>query len=208
MYQRIAAFILVAVALVLVGIPVFLTSNGQQPMPVPGGLRTYGTGTPTPTPTPPNLFTGITNGTARSNFDGSVGESFTTGIGVTPTVAQMCRWKISGNSQTHTVYLVDDLDNTVLASVSVDMSTGSAGSWVCTALGSPFTLSATHNYSIMSGESNGGDQWYNDDSTIGGIYTGISGGDSVFDPHVPPTGVSSSTLYPAIYVPVNAVLTP
>jgi hypothetical protein len=50
-----------------------------------------------------------TLGTPRSDFTGYVGFYFDT-AGNTPTVTQLCRWKIAGNSQTHALYLFKYVD--------------------------------------------------------------------------------------------------
>lgn len=152
----------------------------------------------------PNLYTGVTNGTLRNNYTGSVGSSFRYTAG-SVTVDALCRWKVSGNSQTHTLYLVNVSVFAIISSVSVDMSTGSAGTWICTNLGSPQSLTVGTTYGILSTETNGGDQWYDDDSTVGGVFTNVVQDSSIFDA-TPPVGTGGHSAAPAIYVPVNAVV--
>jgi type IV secretory pathway VirB6-like protein len=128
-----------------------------------------------------------------------------------PTITHLSRWKRAGNSQTHTLYLIRVTGGfTIVDSVSVDMATGSDGSWVSTALGSPFTLSsAAVVYGIMSSEINGGDGWYNDDTSIGGLYSAdFSAQGSIYDTNTPPTSSTLNTSGLFTFVPVNAVLTP
>jgi hypothetical protein len=69
------------------------------------------------------------------------------------------RWKNTGNSGTHTVRIVRASDSVVMATATVDVSGGSAGSYVYTQLGSAATLASGVPYYLVSMESNGGDQW-------------------------------------------------
>jgi hypothetical protein len=157
----------------------------------------------------PNLLTGITNGTARNDFDTCAGVQWLTGAGGgQPTITHLSRWKIAGNSLTHTIYLCIAAPFSIVTSVSVNMSTGSAGSYVSTALGSPYTVIASTLYAIMSTETNGGDQWYNSDTTVGGIYSGFSISGAVYDPNNPPITTNLFASGSFTFVPVNAVLTP
>lgn len=100
--------------------------------------------------------------TLRNDFDGCVGGFFTVGAS-SITISQLGRWKISGNSQTHTVSIKAN-DGTLIASAIVDMSTGSTGTFVYTSI-SDTVLSASTTYNILCSEVNGGDQW-NDQNGI------------------------------------------
>jgi hypothetical protein len=93
--------------------------------------------------------------TTRSDFGGQLGFKFTVG-GSNITISELGRWKISGNSQTHTVYILDNAGSVV---VSASISGGSAGGFVYTTIADT-TLSASTVYYCMSSETNGGDQWY------------------------------------------------
>lgn len=108
------------------------------------------------------FVTSFTPGTLRNDFSGCVGYSFTVG-GAGLTVNFLGRWKVAGNSQTHTVRIMSAI-NTTIASASVDMSTGSAGTFVYTAI-TPLSLSASTKYWIFSSETDTLDQWYDKDNT-------------------------------------------
>jgi hypothetical protein len=157
------------------------------------------------------LITGITNGAATNSFGVSnfaIGFTWLNGS-VTPTITHLSRWKIAGNTQVHNVYLATSSPFVILGTVSVDMSTGSAGSWVSTALGSPVTLVALTQYALMSAEVNGGDQWYDDTTTIGGADSSVSAiSGSCFSVDDPPTAEFLHANGSFTYVPVNAVITP
>lgn len=99
-----------------------------------------------------------TLGSLRSNYTGQVGFKIT--MIETVDVTHLGRWRVSGNSQTHTLRIVRASDNSVLGSVSYDASAGTVGAFNYVALGSPVTLSSGQAYYITSEESNGGDQWY------------------------------------------------
>lgn len=109
------------------------------------------------------FITGQTTGSPRNNFDGCVGFKFTVG-GSSITVTDLGRWKISGNSQTHTVKIVAT-DGTVIVSASIDVSGGTDGTYVYASV-SPTVLSASTAYVLLSEEFNGGDQWYDNNCTI------------------------------------------
>lgn len=103
-------------------------------------------------------------GSALNNFTGGVGFKF---LCTAPlTVTSLGRWKIAGNSQTHTVRIRNS-SGTSVASVSVDLSGGSAGAFNYADLLTPYVLTPGQTYYILSDETNGGDQWYND--TGGGV---------------------------------------
>ena len=67
---------------------------------------------------------------------------------------------IAGNSQTHTVQLVNAATSAVVASASVNMAGCTAGGFVYTPLGSAVALSAGASYYLASQEANGGDSWF------------------------------------------------
>lgn len=118
----------------------------------------------------PYVLTQTLSGNVRSDFTGYLGFSFDTGAN-TPTVSHLGRWKHSGNNQTHNLYLykfVDGVGGDVqIATVSVDMTTGSDSTFVYTALGSPVVLLASNRYYVISQEVNGGpDDWLDQDGTL------------------------------------------
>ncbi len=111
----------------------------------------------------PYVLTVTPSATVLNNFSGCIGFKFNTPSGVTPTVTQLGRWKIAGNSGTHSVKLYNS--GGVVRTASVDLTTGSSGSYVYAPI-TPITLSASTAYWILSEETNGGDQWYDGDTTI------------------------------------------
>jgi hypothetical protein len=73
-------------------------------------------------------------------------------VGASPVqVTQLGRWVFAGNSQTHTVYLLDSNQNTV-ASVTVATSGATTGQFVYASLSVPVTLSANSTYYLVSTE--------------------------------------------------------
>lgn len=162
--------------------------------------------TPTPTPSTPYVLT-QTLGTLRNNFSGCVGMDVA--VTANNTVTDLGRWKISGNSGTHLLVLALDTGGgtgTVLQTCSVDLTTGSAASYVYCSI-TPQAISSGSQYFILSEEVSGGDQWYNIDTLItsktagigtiqdGGGATGGGCASGFFNGGVPGTD--------AIFVPVN-----
>jgi len=74
-------------------------------------------------------------------------------------VYELGRWVAAGNSQTHTVYLVDTNKNNV-ASVEVNTSGAASGQYVYGHLPFPVMLSANTTYYLISTENSGGDTFY------------------------------------------------
>src|SRR6185369_13799083 len=112
------------------------------------------------------FVTSTTPGAARNDFVGWLGMKIT--VGASPvTVTALGRYMLSGNSQTHTVKLVNASTGLDVAggSVSLSMSGGTAGQFKYATLGSSVTLAANTAYYLVSQEFPGGDQWY-DDTTV------------------------------------------
>lgn len=109
--------------------------------------------------------TNVMTGTARNDFAGCAGVDFTPSSDIT--VTSLGRWVISGNSLTHTIYILDyTTPFTLSISGVVDTSGATPGQYVYVSV-SPTVLTSGHKYSIISSETNGGDQFYNDtDTTI------------------------------------------
>jgi hypothetical protein len=113
------------------------------------------------------LVANMTLGTLRNNYSGWVG--FALKVGSTPLVVSgLGRIAVAGNSQTHTVKLVD-------ATTGADVSNGSAsvapwnatpGTMAYAALPAPVTLNANQTYYLVTRETAGGDRWYDFDSTV------------------------------------------
>ncbi|MBV9743388.1 MAG: immunoglobulin domain-containing protein, partial [Acidobacteriia bacterium] len=114
-----------------------------------------------------NLVTQNTPGTLRNNFGGWVGMSIT--VGPAPmVVTSLGRMVVAGNSGSHMVKIVDASTGNDLAggSTQVNTTTGQAGSFVYAALASPVTLNANGTYYIVSLETSGQDQWYDNNTTL------------------------------------------
>ncbi len=107
-----------------------------------------------------SFATAITTGDLRNDYGNWVGTKITVGNS-NITVKQLGRYFVTGNSRTHTLAIYTT-DGTQVASVSIDMSSGSTDSlgFKYATLSSPYTLSANTSYYIVSLESSGGDQWY------------------------------------------------
>ena len=112
------------------------------------------------------LTTAVTSfGPLRNNSNETDGAVIQVGS-ANLTVTALGRIMVSGNSQTHLVELVDASTNQVLGSVSLAMSGGVAGQFKYASLSSPVTLLAGHKYYLVSKEFSGGDQWYNEPTTV------------------------------------------
>lgn len=115
-----------------------------------------------------SLVTGVGSfDTLRNNSGLSVGMKITVG-GSNIAVTQIGRYFVSGNTGTHTLYIYKVSDNSLVASANVDNSTGTAdaGGFKYATLSTPVTLTAGTSYYVLSGETNGGDQWHDLYSTI------------------------------------------
>lgn len=120
------------------------------------------------------FISSVTTGTLRSNFSGGVGFTFVAAANVTAT--HLGRWVVSGNSGTHTVSIYSGADlasGTLLGSVSINTSGATAGQFSYAALASSVAISSGTRYWVLSSETNGGDQWYDFNTTV--TYTGITG---------------------------------
>jgi len=87
-------------------------------------------------------------------------------------VYELGRWVGAGNSQTHTVYLVDTNKNNV-ASVDVSTSSAASGQYIYGHLPFPVMLSANTTYYLISTESGGGDTFYTNTAVtpVAGLLT-------------------------------------
>jgi hypothetical protein len=109
------------------------------------------------------FITGQTPGTIRNDFTGSAGLKFTIS-GTTVNVTQLGRWVISGNSGTHTITLYNSACSS-LGSVTVNTSGATPGAYLYGTLGTSIFLVAG-TYYVESAETNGGDQWYSEDTPV------------------------------------------
>src|SRR5437762_3354274 len=104
-------------------------------------------------------------GTIRNDACGLFGMGIT--VGPNPiTVNSLGRLVAPGNSQVHSLQIVDPVSGTTIASTTVNTQGGGAGAFVYGNLASPITLSANATYYILSQEVSGGDQWYDSDTTV------------------------------------------
>jgi hypothetical protein len=116
---------------------------------------TAGTYTP---PALADVWTNAGSGTVSQPTNAVYGCRFT--VGPSPVVVyQLGRWVTGGNSQAHTVYIIDTNLNSV-ASVSVNTAGTAAGQYAYTPLPNPVTLAANTTYNIVSTESSAGDALY------------------------------------------------
>lgn len=131
------------------------------------GSRVFGGGGPSIP-----FITAATMGSNRSNFSGNLGFRFTVGA-ANMTVTDLGRWRFTGNTGTHLVEIwTNDASAVLVASVSVDMSSGTIGEWKYASI-SPVVLTAGLTYNVVAEEANGGDVWSDDNIT--GIATESDG---------------------------------
>lgn len=141
--------------------------------------------------------TGISHSSARNDYSGFLGGSFTVG-GSNITVNALARWVISGNSASHIVKITDNSGTTV-ASVTINTSGATPGDWKYEFLGAPVVLTASTLYVIQSEEVNAGDEWYSDASyTVTAVAT--KGGQRFGSPTWADGGVDNTGL---CYIPCN-----
>jgi hypothetical protein len=110
-----------------------------------------------PAPSSTNFVTTYTPPGSTTSLVGMFGFRFTTNQAIT--VKELCRWKLAGNTQTHTVKIVRNSDNAEMATADVDLSAGSAGGFVCQSI-TPVSLPSGGVYNIASAETAGGDPYY------------------------------------------------
>jgi len=119
----------------------------------------------TPPPSVP-FINSFTAGTLRSNAGFPLGFRFTVGSSAM-TVTSLGRWRVSGNTGMHVVQIVDTSSpNGHVAQATLDMSSGTVNAFKFAAI-TPVVLTANHDYFVVSEESNGGDQWSDDNATVG-----------------------------------------
>jgi len=109
------------------------------------------------------LVTSQTLGTLRSDFSGFAGFYVTNGANAT-SVTGLGRWTVAGNSQTHTLYLLQLPAVSVAAAVTVNASGATAGAYLWGSTN--VTLSPNTTYALVSSETTGGDQFYDTDTTV------------------------------------------
>src|SRR5262249_32237160 len=118
--------------------------------------------------------------TTNQWFPGWLGMEFTTGSSAV-SVSQLGRWVVAGNSQSHTLELVDAATGSVLASTTLNTAGQTAGQFAYASLSSPVTLAANHTYYLVSMEDSGGDAWYDSDTVVTAMNLGITVNSGVFN---------------------------
>ncbi|MBV8729266.1 MAG: hypothetical protein JO336_05605, partial [Acidobacteriia bacterium] len=107
-----------------------------------------------------------TLGTLRSNFTGWLGMQVNVGSNALK-VSSLGRIMVSNNSGMHQLKIVNASTGTDVpgSSVTVSMSGGQVGSFVYGILNAPVTLNANGSYYVVSQETSGQDQFYDNSST-------------------------------------------
>jgi hypothetical protein len=108
-------------------------------------------------------ITAVTPGTPRNNFTGYVGLSLTVGPS-SITINALGRYCLSGNTNSHTIYLSQN-NGATLATTSITCP-GNANAFVYGCLTTPYVMAASTTYYLMTNETNGGDTWYDDNTSV------------------------------------------
>ena len=106
-------------------------------------------------------------GTMRNNYTGYVGMNIT--VGAAPiTVTALGRIVAGSNGGSHIVKIVQASTGADVpgASASVNVGSGTPGTFAYATLSSPVTLSANTAYYVVTQETFGGDSWYDFDSSV------------------------------------------
>jgi len=106
-------------------------------------------------------------GTPRNDLSGWVGMSINTGPAPV-VVTALGRIVLAGNTGTHAVKIVDaSTGNDIPGAIATVNTAGvTAGTFAYAALFNPITLSANASYLFLSQEAQGGDQWFDLDTTV------------------------------------------
>ncbi|WP_438481382.1 hypothetical protein [Oleiharenicola lentus] len=112
-----------------------------------------------------NAVTGQSLGTARNDYTGFVGCKFTTGAAPL-SVVSLGRFVRSGNTGVHTVKIVDAATGAEVASTAVDTAGKTAGQFSYAPLSNAVVLSPSRTYYLLTHETNGGDSWYDHQTTV------------------------------------------
>ncbi len=117
-------------------------------------------------PSGDTAITAQTLGSLRSNYTGNVGIYFVVGS-ADIRVTHLGRWKVAGNTNTSTnVYIKEHSTGYILGTVTLNMTTGSNGDYLYGALGNTVILRSGVGYNVIATATNGGDQWYDNDTTV------------------------------------------
>lgn len=112
-------------------------------------------------------MTSRVTGSLRDNLTGQVGMAFTTGsTGLR--VASLGRAYATGGTGTHTLSLHQASTTTQVASAQVNTAAAPIDGlgFQYANLSSPIGLAANTTYYLVSSETNGGDPWFDADSTV------------------------------------------
>lgn len=111
-----------------------------------------------------NWITAVAVGSTRHDFDGAVGCQIV--VGASPiNMLSLGRYCVTGNSQTHTIWITNATSTgATLNSVTVNMAGCTGGAFVSAAITQ--TLAAGTTYAILSSETNGGDDFLQNDATF------------------------------------------
>jgi len=163
-----------------------------------------------------DFITSNSPGTLRNNFSGWVGMSIT--VGAQPLlVSSLGRLVAPGNTSTHTVKIVTAAGVDVPgASASIATAGGSTGAFAYAGMASPVSLSANTTYYILSQETLGGDQWYDDNTTEQTTTNAVLNGPVYGTPYTLVSGMANHAFVPVDFVynisvlvsvaPLNATL--
>ncbi|HEX6573618.1 MAG TPA: hypothetical protein VF042_01490 [Gemmatimonadaceae bacterium] len=113
-----------------------------------------------------SLVTGITRGTLRNNFMANVGMGFQVGT-TAIRVSKIGRYKVPGNSGTHTLKLFDLAANADIpgSSVTINLAGAPDDQFAYADLPAPIPLTAGATYYLLSSETDMGDRWYDSADT-------------------------------------------
>jgi hypothetical protein len=107
----------------------------------------------------------------RDDRSGWFGMKFTTGASAI-IVGELGRWVVPGNSDTHTVRLLNVNTGAILGSSNVVTAGAPSGQFKYNPLVSAVTLEPNTSYYVISQESAGGDQWFDFGLAASGMPTG------------------------------------
>jgi hypothetical protein len=124
---------------------------------------------------PTVLFTPVSKGAAVNNVSAQAGLRFTTGPNGQH-VAALGRMKVPGDIGTHLVSLIRATDSVVIASANLNTATApvDASGMQYATLATAVDLEATTTYYLVSSETSGGDQFYDNTSKVSAA-TGLIG---------------------------------
>jgi hypothetical protein len=108
-------------------------------------------------------ITARSGGTIRNNSTNDLGIQFT--VATNATITHAGRWVLEGNSQPHTLKLLNSAGRT-MASATVETAGKTAGQFEYVPLSSPVPVQSGADYFLLSSETLNGDTWYNWDQTV------------------------------------------